>query len=282
MGLDKNRNVNRHILVSLFCSMLFACGGGGAVPSINTVNGGNSTNPGGSETSTAMLSDLQKRRSESLIAIWENGQIQKAYGYAENIKDGRGVTWGWCGFTTADGDAIAVVDEFEQLQPNNPLTSYLNQVHSMVIADEAGFISAVAASHKGIFQENFEKAQNDQSDKKYYLPALKQASSLGLKTAVAIAEMYDSEVVHGDDGVSALIAKTISVAGGTPKSGVDEIKWLNLYLDVRYEVLASDPTWKTSTDRVSVFKSDIVAFGNWDLSKPIHINSRQYGVFDIP
>ena len=276
----------------IICPMILSgCGGGNAdESSTQTANsttgtGSNQTTTTGTgltQTSQVSLTPLQKSRSESLTAIWENGQTQKAYGYAENINDGRGITWGWCGFTTADGDAIAVVEEFEQLQPNNPLTPYLSQVHAMAVTDEAGFIKAVAASNTGIFQANLEKAQNNQSDKKYYLPALKQANTLGLKTAAAIAEIYDSEIVHGDDGVSTLIAQTNTAVGGTPKSGIDEIKWLNSYLDIRYAVLAADPTWKTSTDRVTVFKSHIVAVGNINLDNPIHINSSQYGIFDIP
>ena len=216
------------------------------------------------------------------MAIWENGQIEKAYGYAENIRDGRGVTWGWVGFTTADGDAIAVVEEFESLHPNNPLSPFLTQLRAMAVSDEAGFIRAVQASASGEFKADFERAQNHQSDLKYYLPALKVAQKLGLKTAAAIAQIYDSAINHGLEGVDALVSQATQELAGTPSSGIDEVRWLNAYLDIRYRVLVADPTWRSSSDRVAVFKEQIVARGNLNLDSPILIESAQYGTFDIP
>ena len=242
----------------------------------------NDTNDSSSGTISITLTPAQKVRAESLISIWENSQIQKDYGYAENINDGRGVTWGWCGFTTSDGDAINVVKEFQELQGDNPLSPYISQINAMNITDESGFIKAVQDSDKGVYITNFEKAQNHQSDLKYYFPALKQVDALGLKLAVSIAELYDSEVVHGEDGVSTIISQTNTVVSGTPKSGVDEITWLKAYLDARYKILANDSTWKTSTDRVTIFKSQMLIPENMDLNNSIHINSPQYGIFTIP
>ena len=215
------------------------------------------------------------------MSIWENSQTSKAFAYAANINDGRGITWGWVGFTTADGDSIAVVDEFESRHPNNPLTRFIDQVHNRNVTDEGGFIQAVAASDQGEFQIDFEAAQNHQSDVKYYAPALAQASRLGLISAAAIAEVYDSEINHGPDGVDAIVRETNSTMGGAPIDGVDETRWLSTYLDIRYRILAADSTWRTSTDRASVFKSQIVQTGNLNLDGPIHIDSPQYGTYDI-
>jgi len=88
------------------------------------------------------LTPDQKRRAESLMSIWENSQITKAYSYAENIQDGRGVTFGWYGATTADGDAIPLVQEFERRHPNNPLSPFMDQVLAKNVTDETGFIQA--------------------------------------------------------------------------------------------------------------------------------------------
>src|SRR5437870_4798044 len=51
----------------------------------------------------------QKRRAEQLTSLFENGRIELQYSYAEDLGDGRGITTGRAGFTTADGDALEVV-----------------------------------------------------------------------------------------------------------------------------------------------------------------------------
>jgi chitosanase len=235
--------------------------------------------------SVACAQDLtadQKRRAESLMSIWENSQINKAYGYAENIGDGRGVTFGWVGFTTADGDAIGIFNEFESRHPNNPLSPFMDQVLAKNVTDEAGFIQAVHDSDAGEFQADFEAAQDYQSGIEYYAPAQQLARDNGLQTAAGLAELYDSEINHGNDGVRAMVNQTNSDMGGSPASGIDEVQWLDHYLDIRYTILAADPTWKTSTDRATVFKSTIVDGGNLNLDGPIHIDSPQYGSYDIP
>src|SRR5260370_24188099 len=114
------------------------------------------------------LNPDQKRRAESLMAIWENSTIVKQYGYAQNIGDNRGVTFGWYGATTADGDAIPLYDRFEAMHPNNPLTPFADQIHGRNVTDEAGFIQAIHDSDAGEFQADFEPAQDTQANVKYY------------------------------------------------------------------------------------------------------------------
>ncbi|WP_093439315.1 chitosanase [Variovorax sp. 770b2] len=295
-GIKMLTKISQVLAIGLAACFFSACGGGGSG------SGGTAGTAGTGSTGSTSASDQslvsaefaqdtvaapslnsdQRRRAESLMSIWENGEPVKAYGYAENIDDGRGVTWGWVGFTTADGDAIAVVEEFERRHPNNPLTPFLKQVRNKNVTDEAGFIRAVAASDQGEFKKDFEAAQNQQSDLKYYNPALEQAAQLGLKTAAGIAELYDSDINHGVDGVNAIIKETNLTVGSSPAEGADEIRWLSTYLDIRYRILAADNTWKTSTDRATIFKSAIVVVGNLNLNGPIHIESPQYGNFDIP
>ncbi len=225
----------------------------------------------------------QQRRSESLTSIWENSQTTKAYGYAEDIGDQRGVTFGWYGATTADGDALDLVTYFDQIHPDNPLSPFLPQLQSdPTQIDEAAFIQAVHDSDTGDFQADFEAAQNYQCNREYFQPSQSLADQNGLQTAASRAELYDSAINHGLDGVQAMINQTNSQMGGSPATGVNEVQWLDAYLDIRYSILAADPTWSTSSDRASVFKAQIVDAGNLNLDGPIHIDSPQYGSYDIP
>ena len=47
----------------------------------------------------------------ALNTIFENGQLEVDYSYAEDIDDGRGITFGRCGFCTGTGDGLVVVAE---------------------------------------------------------------------------------------------------------------------------------------------------------------------------
>jgi Glycosyl hydrolase family 46 len=53
--------------------------------------------------------------------------------------------------------------------------------------------------------------------------------------------LYDSIIQHGDgddpDGLPALLKRTEKAAGGTPKKGIDEKKWLDVFLKIRREDL---------------------------------------------
>lgn len=40
------------------------------------------------------LSAAQQRQAEQLLGVFENSSLQPSYGYAQNLRDGRGVTFG--------------------------------------------------------------------------------------------------------------------------------------------------------------------------------------------
>ncbi|MGV9249725.1 chitosanase [Streptomyces sp. NPDC003710] len=59
------------------------------------------------------------------MSVFENGTTTVDYGYSENLGDGRGVTSGRAGFTTADGDALKVVRAYAEQRPDNPLARFV-------------------------------------------------------------------------------------------------------------------------------------------------------------
>jgi chitosanase len=61
-------------------------------------------------------------------------------------------------------------------------------------------------------------------------------------------------VNHGESGILDLLRKTNRRAGGTPKEGVPERKWLKTFLGVRLAVLRADSTWVHAIDRISVYQ----------------------------
>ncbi|WP_438420591.1 chitosanase [Bacillus siamensis] len=241
----------------------------------------------------AGLNKDQKRRAEQLTSIFENGKTEIQYGYVEALDDGRGYTCGRAGFTTATGDALEVVEVYTKAVPNNNLKKYLPELRRLAKdeSDDTSNLKGFASAWRSLGNDKaFRAAQDRVNDSLYYQPAMKRSEQAGLKTALAKAVMYDTVIQHGDgddpDSFYALIKRTNKKMGGSPKDGTDEKKWLNKFLDVRYDDLMNpsdedtQDEWRESVARVDVFR-DIVKEKNYNLNGPIHVRSSEYGNFTI-
>ena len=233
----------------------------------------------------AWLSGDTKRRAEALTSLFENSTTEIQYAYVENIKDGRGFTAGRAGFTTANGDALEVIELYTQRQPSNPLAKYLPRLRVLAHAESGsvtGLDGFAAAWKLAAKDAAFRTAQDDVEDRLYFVPAMKRADTLGLATALARAAVYDAIIQHGEgddpDGLPALLTKTAKSAGGTPASGIDEKKWLEVFFTVRRADLAhaSDAStraaWAESVSRVDALRA-LAKSGNYDLHGPIVVHS---------
>ncbi|MEC0251175.1 chitosanase, partial [Bacillus halotolerans] len=225
--------------------------------------------------------------------IFENGTTEIQYGYVEPLGDGRGYTCGRAGFTTATGDALEVVEVYTKAVPNNKLKKYLPELRRLAEeeSDDISNLKGFASAWRSLGNDkDFRAAQDKVNDRLYYQPAMKRSENAGLKTALAKAVMYDTVIQHGDgddpDSFYALIKRTNKKAGGSPKDGIDEKKWLNKFLDVRYDDLMNpaDPDtrdeWRESVARVDVLRS-VAKSNNYNLNGPINIHSAEYGDFVI-
>ncbi|WP_353406506.1 chitosanase [Bacillus velezensis] len=241
----------------------------------------------------AGLNKDQKRRAEQLTSIFENGKTEIQYGYVEALDDGRGYTCGRAGFTTATGDALEVVEVYTKAVPNNKLKKYLPELRRLAKdeSDDISNLKGFASAWRSLGNDKaFRAAQDKVNDSLYYQPAMERSENAGLKTALAKAVMYDTVIQHGDgddpDSFYALIKRTNKKMGGSPKDGTDEKKWLNKFLDVRYDDLMNpsdedtQDEWRESVARVDVFR-DIVKEKNYNLNGPIHVRSSEYGNFTI-
>ena len=231
------------------------------------------------------LGGATKLRAEALTSLFENGTTTIQWGYVENIDDGRGYTAGRAGFTTANGDALQVVELYTKNVPRNDLAKFIPRLRELAKAesgDVTGLDGYVTAWRNAAGNSKFREAQDAVKDELYFTPAMNRADDLGLETALARAELYDAIVQHGEgddpDGLPALLAATNAKIGGSPKSGIDEKKWLDAFFTVRRADLAhaSDPdsraAWAESVSRVDALRA-IAAQSNWELHGPITVHS---------
>lgn len=241
------------------------------------------------------LTPAQKHRAEALTSLFENSTLDLQYGYTEVLNDGRGITAGRAGFTSATGDMLEVIRDYTAQVPGNPLARYIPRLAALDKASKGkgslvGLEGLEAAWQQAAHDPRFRRAQDAVVDKEYFGPAMDRADALGVKSPLGRAVLYDTDIQHGDgddpDSLGALVAATNRAMGGSPAEGVDEHAWVQRFLAVRRADLAHahDPStreaWAESVDRVDVL-AGLANAGNWNLDGPLDVTV--YGTpFRVP
>ncbi|KAH8554087.1 lysozyme-like domain-containing protein [Umbelopsis sp. PMI_123] len=215
------------------------------------------------------VDDCQKVKMYRLTSTYENSDIYLHFGYCDDLGDGRGYTSGIIGFCTATGDAIQVIQEYNNLVPQpNEFSRYYDTLVNLAKNgdDSTSSISQYCQIWEAVSRDPdngplFRQAQMLVADSVDYVPAMSLSNNLGLQYAVSRGQMYDALVQHGNgtdpDSILSLINRTavyfsqntgatnvsVSNSGNTGPSGsvittalgnqVDEITWLRKFLDVR-------------------------------------------------
>lgn len=214
----------------------------------------------------------------SLVAIPENSRTTLAYDYAENIIDDRGITFGIAGFTTGTYDGNIWLHHYTRLSPGNRLAKYIPVLDAIdakphpggLCADVTGLDGFIADFRASLGDAEFKKSQLDKLDELYWNPTLARARHLGVRLNITLSELFDACVNHGEEGMAALADQTDKAMGGSPRMGVDEVRWLTRFLDLRLEVLGSEPAWKDSVDRIGMYRR-LLATGNSALATPFTV-----------
>lgn len=233
----------------------------------------------------AQLTAQQRLLADQIISIFENNTPELQYGYAEVLDDGRGITAGRAGFTSATGDMLEVIQRYSRLRPDNILVPFLPRLQQLA-ASEDGSIEGLQglpqrwadASQNPVFRQ----VQDDVVDELYFQPAMERAAELGAQMPLTLLALYDAIIQHGEgddgDGLPAMIARTTAKVNGIPAEGVDERRWLKTFLKIRKQVLRhpanleTEDEWSESTGRVDSLMK-LLKQGNTDLHPPIRIST---------
>ena len=219
---------------------------------------------------------------DSLVSIFENSTLEIQYGFIKDIGDGNGFTAGRAGFTSRTGDMLEVLKEYEKLRPGSMLSKYIEPLHSVLHTASTRRIAGLASDWPLAAERDplFRKAQDLVNERLYRQSAKAMALSLGLKLPLSRAALYEAGIQHGygedHDSLSQIVARTNQAAGGTPGSGVDEVKWLDAFIDMREQDLrapankAYGPIFLDAVDRARAIRK-IFEEKNYDLFKPITI-----------
>ncbi|WP_312888694.1 chitosanase [Nonomuraea rhodomycinica] len=221
------------------------------------------------------LTDPHKKDiAMQLVSSAENSSLdwKAQYGYIEDIDDGRGYTGGIIGFCSGTHDMLQLVELYTQRKPGNVLAKYLPALRKVDGTD----------SHKGLdpnFTKDwksaakdpvFQQAQNDERDRVYFDPAVRQAKSDGLRALGQFA-YYDAMVMHGpgDDKLSfGGIRKSALAKAKPPAQGGDETTYLDAFLDARKAAMKAEEAHE-DTSRIDTAQRVFLRKGNLDLDPPL-------------
>src|SRR3954452_19559494 len=176
----------------------------------------------------------RKHRAAQITSTFENSTLELQYDYVENIGDGRGITAGRAGFTSATGDLLLVVRRYVETKPDNVLAPYVPALEAVNGTDSVtglgGFTDAWAVAAE---DPDFQKLQDEMVDELYFNPAMTMAADLGIETPLGQLIIWDTMIQHGvggNNGTWAIIKETQKDAGAV---GRNEPAWLDAFLDAR-------------------------------------------------
>ena len=200
--------------------------------------------PGGPYQWQDLTAD-QYRRTLMLTSIFENSDLTLQYGYCENLNDGRGFTFGFCGFVTKHADGRKVLTEYLKARPDDvKMASYLEIMKQPSPGSDGtsklvGFCEAVEALGN---DPDFRNAQDVIQKSMYYEPSKVWSQRVGARLALTKSQIYDAMINHGQGrqdpfSIDHIIDKANLAAGGSMLEGADEIRWLTEFLDAREKTL---------------------------------------------
>jgi chitosanase len=259
---DYRRSLRLAIRTVLAAAIMLPLGGAQAVAGAGV---------GVAAAASADLTDPRKKEiAMKLISINENSSLdwKAQYKYIEDIGDGRGYTGGIVGFCSGTGDMLQLVQAYTDAKPGNVLAKYLPALKKVNgTSSHTGLGDAFVSAWQAAAQDPaFQAAQNNERDRVYFDPAVKQAKADGLH-ALGQFTYYDAIVMHGSstDPVSfGSIRQTAMRKAKTPAQGGNETTYLNAFLDARKAAMLTEAAHH-DTSRVDIQQRVFLKAGNLDL-----------------
>jgi chitosanase len=176
----------------------------------------------------------RKYRAAQITSTFENSTLELQYDYVENIGDGRGITAGRAGFTSATGDLLLLVRRYSEAEPGNILAPYIPALEAVNGTDsEEGLDGFAEAWAEAAEDPDFRHLQDRLVDELYFFPAMTMAADVGVQTPLGQMIIWDTMIQHGaggNHGTWAIIKETREKVGPV---GQDESAWLDAFLDAR-------------------------------------------------
>lgn len=245
-----------------------------AVPDGHHVPSAAHSAPHAARAAAGLDDPAKKEIAMQLVSSAENSSLdwKAQYGYIEDIGDGRGYTGGIIGFCSGTHDMLELVELYTERKPDNVLAKYLPALREVDGSDShEGLDPNYTKDWKKAAEDSeFQRAQNDERDRVYFNPAVKQGKADGIGVLGQFA-YYDAIVMHGDgdDETSfSSIRKRALAKAKPPAQGGDEKTYLNAFLDARVWAMEQEEA-HSDTSRVDTAQRVFLRDGNLDLHTPL-------------
>ncbi|MEU6218877.1 chitosanase [Streptomyces sp. NPDC047022] len=227
-----------------------------------------------SAKATGLDDPAKKEIAMELVSSAENSSLdwKAQYKYIEDIGDGRGYTAGIIGFCSGTGDMLDLVQLYTDREPGNVLAKYLPALRRVNGSDShSGLDPDFPKDWRKAAQDKvFQQAQNDERDRVYFNPAVKQGKADGLGVLGQFA-YYDAIVMHGDGddptSFSSIRRRALRKAK-PPAQGGGEVAYLNAFLDARVWAMKQEEA-HSDTTRVDTEQRVFLRKGNLNLDTPL-------------
>ena len=204
--------------------------------------------------------------AENSSLDWKAQYTYIEYNVEHNEKENRGYTAGIIGFTSRTHDMLELVEHYEQIAPNNPLSPFLQALKKVdgTPSTEGLGDPFIAAWKQAAKDPQFQQAQDHERDRVYFDPAVDRAQADGLHELGQFM-YYDAAVMHGS--ASAIRRKAMTHAK-TPAQGGDEVTYLNAFLNARKSAMKAEEA-HSDTSRVDTMQRKFLREGNLSLTPPL-------------
>jgi chitosanase len=222
--------------------------------------------------------DIAKNVILSLTCVAENDTTDFVFNYAENIHDGRGITFGIIGFTSGTFDGTILLKRIQTKNSTHPLCSYIPVFEKIDNLHSSGHVDNLTGLDNFITDFNrygkdsvVKQAQLELLDELYWNPAMKIASAYGLSLNITKGQIYDASVRHGEDGAEEIAKWTTTALGGSPATGINEIDWLKRYFVERKRYYNEEDGETGIIERVDIMYQGILNSGNYAMVPPFNV-----------
>ncbi|MFE6667928.1 chitosanase [Streptomyces sp. NPDC057697] len=223
---------------------------------------------------TGLDDPAKKEIAMQLVSSAENSSLnwKSQYKYIEDIDDDRGYTGGIIGFCSGTGDMLDLVELYTERKPDNVLAKYLPALRKVNGTPSHSGLDPNFTKDwaKAASDSAFKKAQDDERDRVYFNPAVKQGKADGIGTLGQFA-YYDAIVMHGDGDDSTgfgAIRKRALAKAKPPSQGGNETTYLNAFLDARVWAMKQEEAHE-DTSRVDTAQRVFLKKGNLNLDPPL-------------
>ncbi|MEV0124713.1 chitosanase [Streptomyces sp. NPDC050703] len=227
-----------------------------------------------SATAAGLDDPAKKEIAMKLVCSAENSSLdwKKYYRYIEDIDDGRGYTAGIIGFCSGTGDMLDLVELYTRRKPGNVLAKYLPALRRVDGTDSHDGLDPNYPRdwERAAADPAFQQAQNDERDRVYFNPAVKQGKADGIGVLGQFC-YYDAIVMHGDGGDSTSfrnIRKRALRSATPPAQGGDEVAYLHAFLDARVWAMKQEEAHEDTT-RVDTAQRVFLNKRNLGLKTPL-------------